>query len=456
MKKINFCALLLAAAFLCAAVPPRVRALENPDVPAQAVLLAEAGTGAVLYGKNEDERRAPDTMTKIMTLLLAAEAAESGAVSIDETVTASAGAWFDITPQSETRDLLPGEELRFFDLLCCAYIGGANEACNIIAERVADSVPAFVARMNERARALGCEDTSFTNTHGQADPKQYTTARDLCRIMRAAAECGVFLDVAGTYKYKTAETNMSAARELTNSNYLLGENSRYYYSYCTAGKVSATYESGYGCAAAAQRDGLSLIAVVLGAKAVILEDQSTQMQNLTGTRSLFEWGFEGFGWRTVISTSELIAKAPVTYGDGADYVNLRAERDVTLLLPAELAAGTVERAVTVYSVESGETLTAPVRAGETLGELTLFLDGQERARVALVANTSVDMLRIKYIETQVREALHSKWARWITASVAALFAVYAALVVRYNVLRRRRIKRIKEAKRKIADERRNQ
>lgn len=447
----------MSAAVVFTVTAPRAAALSVPDVPAASYVIAESGTNNILLAENADERRTPDDMTKIMTALLAAEAVETGAVSPDEVITARDTAWFDITAKSETAGIQSGERMTFRDYMFIAFIGGGNEACNIIAERVSGNCAAFIEKMNLKARELGCVDTNFLNTHGQRLTEQYTTAGDMYRIMRAAMGYSFFAEIAGTYKYKTADTEFSAPRDITNSNHMLNEASKYFYRNCKAGKVSATYEGGYACVAEAEQGGLSLVAVVLGAKAVILEsDKSTQLQNITGAKTLFTWGFDNFEFTQVLATGELIAKAPVTYGSGVDSVNLRPERNVMLLLPNDLDETAFRREVKVYSEDSGTELMAPIKSGDVLGEVTVYVNGERADTVKLVASTNVDLMRVKYIEGQIKTALSGKWAKIITAAVLVIFFAYAALVVRYNVIRRRRIKAIKEAKSKLARERRGE
>ncbi|MDR0839168.1 MAG: serine hydrolase [Oscillospiraceae bacterium] len=455
MKKSKILSILIICAMALAALAPAASADGEEDFLASSVLLAETTTGASLYEKNADMRRPPDTMVKIMTLLLAAEAVESGAVSRSERVTASESAFFDITEKSETRGITAGEAMPFFDLMVCAYVGGGNEACNIIAERVSGSVAAFVEMMNERADELGCADTNFTNPHGQQDKSQYTTARDLFFMAQEAARNPVFTEVAASAERAVAATNASDARSVVNSNYMLNPTrERYYYKYAIFGKVSATYESGYGCLEYSERDGLSTIAVLLGSSAITTDD-GTIMQNLTEAKRLLEWGGKNYAWTKVLSSSTLVERAEVEYGDGADFVNLHPDRDVTLLLPSKMAEGEIVREIRVYSADAGTPLTAPVRAGDELGEITLSRDGRVIARARLLADTTVGLLRAKYIKQQIFGMLKSRAAKWILISLVALFVLYGAIVVRYQILRARHMKKVKAAKRKIIDERRN-
>jgi D-alanyl-D-alanine carboxypeptidase (penicillin-binding protein 5/6) len=218
--------------------------------------------------------------------------------------------------------------------------------------------------------------------------------------------------------------------------------------------ASITFEGGHSFIGFAESDGLSLIVVVLGSDVIMFEDDSAEMRNLTESRRLFEWGFSQFSWRTILSTSDLVDRAPVSHGAGADFVNLRPESEVRLLLDNDIPDEEFIRTVTIYSVENDEELFAPIEAGEVLGELTLTRDGIVYGTIFLVANTNIDLHRFEFIRMQIREILTNEIVQIVFWGLIALLALYTALVIRYNILRQRRLRRIRIAKKKLAQERR--
>ena len=423
------------------------------DLVAVSALLIEADSGEILFEYNKTERHPADALAKIMTLMLAAAACSDYYADPREPVVMTESAWFNINSNSATLGILPGEEMTLLDLMYCAFMG-SNEACNLIAEHIAGSVDVFVENMNARAKALGCENTNFTNTHGQYNSNQYTTAMDQYIIFREALSNPLFVEISGVYRYSTESTNMSEPRSLVSTNSLLNTNGKYFYGPCTSGLASATFEGGYSCIAFAEADELSLISVVLGSDIIILEDESTQMRNLTESRRLFEWGFSAFGWRTILSSSELVAKAPVLNGAGADFVNLRPESSIELLLDKDVPLEQFKRTITIYSDEDGEPLTAPVAAGDILGEITLTRSGVLYGPIQLLANTNIELHRLVFIKMQITDVLSSSIARVIITALIVLIVIYIGLVVRYNLVRRKRLRRIKAAKKRLAEERR--
>ena len=445
----------LIAAVLLAPFSSSMAITPFTGLEATCAILAEPESGTVLFERNADRRHPADALARAMTLLLAVSECENDAIDISRTVEMTETAWFDINSRSTTQNIEPEEEITLQDLMYCAFIGNANEACNLIAEFFAGSVGAFVVMMNEQASALGCKNTRFTNTHGQYSETQYTTAMDQFLIYREAMSHPLFAEISGTYRYTTTGSETVEPRRLTNPNSLLNSTSKYYYRPCTSGLTSETYEGGYSFVAYAESDGLLLISVILGSDVIMFEDQSALMRNLSEASRLLEWGFSSFKWRTVLSQSDLVAKAPIIHGDGADSVNLRPESPIRLLLDNDTPNDEFVRSITIYSVKKGEPLYAPVDSGEVLGEITLTRNGESYGPILLVANTSIALHRFEFIKNQLKEALSSKVARIIIFALSILLVGYIALVVRYNIIRRRRLQRIAEKKRKLIEESRN-
>ena len=467
-KKLSILIIALTAVLIIPAMPARA-ATPFRDIVAVSAMLAEADSGTVLFGHNTDRRHPADGLARIMTLLLAVTDCTDDDADSEELVVMTDSAWLNINANSATIGISPGEEMPLIDLMYCAYMVSASEACNMIAEHLSGSVESFVKRMNERAIELGCKNTNFSNANGQYNVFQYTTATDQFLIFREALSNSLFAEITGTYRYTTGETNMSESRNLVSSNSLLNTGGKYYFSPCASGLASATFEGGYSFIAFAEADELSLISVVLGSDLIILEDESTQIRNMTETRRLFEWGFSHFGWRTILSPGIPVDKAPVLNGDGADTVNLSPESSIRLLLDNDVQDSDFKPVVTLYADEFGEILEAPVAAGEVLGEMILtrkvrsgevVLAGEVRDGiieydpVLLVANTSIELHRLVYIKRQVQELLSGKPAKITVWVLAGIVVLYIALVIRYNVIRHKRLHRIKEAKRKLAEERR--
>jgi D-alanyl-D-alanine carboxypeptidase (penicillin-binding protein 5/6) len=445
--------LLLVFVLQAASLSPVTASVAFRDLAARSAILIEKENGIVLFESNARSRHPADSLTKIMTLLLAVQAVENDEISDNELITMTETAWHDIDENSTTLEILPGEEMTFIDLIYSAYVGNANEACNMLALRIAGSIDAFVTMMNAKASELGAGSTRFVNPHGQHNNSQYTTAYDQFVIFSEALKSSLFAEISGTFRHITESHYEFESRTITSSNSLLNQSSRYYYRHCISGRDSSSYEGGYSLVSYAEEDGLSLIAVVLGSTVQMFDDESTDIRSFSETLRLFQWGYSNFAWRDILKTTDLLARVPVMHGSGADFVNARPEESLSLLLNNSVSSDAFARSITLHFDEEEDPLIAPVNAGDVLGEVLVTRDGVEYARVALVANTNISLSGVEYIRGQVADLLSTSAARNIVIVLGALLLLYILLVIRYNIVRANRLRRIKNAKNDIIRER---
>ncbi len=429
---IKLLAFALILALAAALLPSPALAVEEPEITSAAAIVIDLDADKVLYSKNETERRVPASMVKIMTLMLAIEEYERGTVALTDTVVVGSDVYFDIASDGSTLGLQAGEELTFEQLLYCAFLASANEGCNALAEFIAGDVSAFVERMNDRAIELGCTDTHFVNTHGMPAAGQYSTAKDLAVITRAALKLALFKRVAATATYTIPATNMSDERVLETSNGLISSGSMYYYEPATGVKTGYTDEAGFCLVATAARDGRQLLSVVLGGQSQIAEDGRTVTTNFTDTRALFSWAFSNFSYQELLPTVKPIAEIPVKLGLGTSSVVLWPEKNVEALLPNDADLKLVELKPIIY--DEGP-LTAPVLQGTILGELSVSFEGVDYGTVNLVAKNTVELDRTAYIGAEIRETLHNKYVRIGITVIVILLILYAAFIVYYNFRR---------------------
>ena len=182
MKKIRIFPLALLFCLVLSAAAPTALALEPPSLNGKAAILVDLDSGRVLYGHNENEERAIASLTKVMTVLLSLEALDSGRISLDDMVTAQDDCQEGMEEDSSTSGITPGTVISVKDLLYCAMLQSANEACNILGRYLAGSIAGFVDQMNQRAAELGCQHTHFANTSGRAR----LPAHPLCQHQRSA------------------------------------------------------------------------------------------------------------------------------------------------------------------------------------------------------------------------------------------------------------------------------
>ncbi len=357
-KKVALLLVLLAAAL---GLPGLTVHGEELEVSAPAAVLMEAGTGQVLFEKNSHEVRACASITKVMTLCLTFEAMEQGKLSLEDQLSASAHA---ASMGGSDIWLKEGEQMSVDDLIKATVIMSANDAAVVLAENVAGSEEAFVARMNEKAAALGMKETTFKNCNGLDEEGHVTSAYDVALMSRELIKHEKIKD----YTLTWMDSVRDGATQLVNTNKLIRS-----YKGITGLKTGTTSQAGSCITATAERGGLRLIAVVLGA--------GSTDDRFKDAAALLDYGFAG--WSVTVPEAPELAPVPVL-GGMEETVEVRAGAMPEILMKAS-EAGQVEE-----SIVWKEKLTAPVEEGDVVGRIIYSVGGKEAARVDLTAAGSVE------------------------------------------------------------------
>lgn len=453
MKKFRIFPLILAFCLVFSLAAPAAQALEDPQLVAKSVVLADVESGRILYSKNMNDKAAPASLTKIMTVLIAVEAVESGEISMDEIVTAQSDCRIGMDEESSTAGIVPGEQMSFQNLIYCAMLLSANEACNIIGTRLSGSISAFVDRMNERAVLLGCTGTHFANTNGLTDPDHYTTAYDFYLLAREAIKHPMFMEVCNTTYYEVPATEYCDLRKLNNSNALISDGSIYGADYLYPGtegiKTGYTRAAGYCLISTCRREDVHVLAVVMGSTGVLNSDRS-DYGNFVDSIALYDWAFDSFAYRTILDTAP-VTEAPVALARDGKSVSLRPAEEVRALLPVDVDDSEVAVKTVIYESK----LTAPIEAGAELGELEISVRGESFGRIKLVSVSGVELSKGEYLKSRIHDTVSRGWFKAIVIVLAVLIFGYAVLVARYRRLRRKHMKerRMAEQRRRMERER---
>lgn len=251
------------------------------DITSTAAVVVEESTSTILYAKNMDQPLYPSSAVKIMTCLVALENS-----SLDEQVTMTETGVAEVTDGSANISSQLGEVFTMEQCLYAIMVGSANDIALQVAEHVSGSVEAFVQKMNEKAKEVGCKDTVFTNPTGLPDENQHTTAHDLARITRAAMQNDTLRTISSSVSYTIPATNLSGGDRVLTSNFtMIKPGDPAYYQGCLGGKEGFTQASGSVLATAANRNGMTLICVVLNGASGQTDDEAI---------ALLDYGFSNF------------------------------------------------------------------------------------------------------------------------------------------------------------------
>ncbi len=348
-------AILMGIVCLMAAMSVSASA-EEITVSAGSAILYEPTTGMVLYEKNADERRAMASTTKLMTALIAAEWCEP---EREITVTAEA-----VRVEGSSLGLRAGDKLTMRDLLTGLLLVSGNDAANVVALTVCDSLPAFAQKMNARAKEIGMQDTSFVTPSGLDADEHFTTARDMAKLAAAVLENDLLAEICAKKNATVHIGDPKTPRTLTNHNRLLSS-----YEGTIGLKTGFTKKAGRCLVSAVERDGITLIAVTLRAP----DDWDDHM-------TMYDAGF------AQVELAELAVPdlpALAVGGGVTDMVSLSAGQPPAQILPVGRAADVD------VSIQLPRYLFAPITAGEPVGQLVYTLDGRELCRVDVTVAAAV-------------------------------------------------------------------
>lgn len=453
MKKIT--SALLALLLLVIMVPAASAVTFTPpfEPNAASVYMVNMDTGAVIYEKNAHERRAPASLTKIMTALLLLE----NVPDLAGTTLTAPGYIFDelYGQNASSADIWPYEQVNCESLLYAMMLPSGNEAASITADYLGGgSIATFCQMMNARAAQLGCTDTNFACAHGLYGMAQnhYSSAYDMYLIAKACwyndndAVRETFRKVAGTTEYwmplsnkhTTADAGAPEGKSyvIRNTNAMLRPTSTYYMSAVQGIKTGSTDEAGYNLISIATKNGETYLLVVMGTP--YEKDSEGYGLAFPDSYNLYNWAFDNFSVRPALDTGTDIAEVKVKYSSDTDTLMLRPASDLMTLLPNESDETTINQ-----TFDLPESVAAPIKQGDVVGKVTLSLAGEEIGTVDLVAAADVERNQLLYVLDKIGEffgSLYFKVLLILVAITAGVYLIYLFLVHR-NDKKRRKVNR---------------
>lgn len=361
MKKIVFVFLVIFSFSLTV-----VHAEEDIAPNAKSAILIEASTGKVLYEKNIDEKYAPASMTKMMSLLLIMENIDNRNLRMDEVIKASKNA---SSMGGSQIFLQENEEMTVEDLLKGITIGSANDATVALAERIGGTESAFVELMNKKAKELGLKNTNFKNPTGLDEANHYSSSRDMSIIARELVKHSKILEFSSIYEtYLRTDTDNKFW--LVNTNKLVR-----FYPGVDGLKTGYTEEAGYCLTATINKDNMRLIAVVMG-------EPTSSIRN-SEVSALLDYGYNLYQKDTYITTEEIIDTVPVEKGK-EEFANIVVLNDVGTINKKGHKMGEVTYELDLKKIK------APVKKGDIVGNLTIKEDGKVVNNVDVTVDKRID------------------------------------------------------------------
>ena len=348
--------ILLSAIFLTIPVLS-ASALSEEDISSPSAILMDANSGKILYEKNAHEQRPCASITKVMTLTLVMEAVDSGKIHMDDVVTASQHA---ASMGGSDIWLEEGEQMTVDDMIKATAVASANDAAVALAEFVSGSEEDFVAAMNAKARELGMDKTVFKNCNGLDEDGHITSAYDVALMSRELMKHKKIFDYTNIW----LDSLRGGETQIVNTNKLLKT-----YDGITGLKTGTTGAAGSCISATAERDGMSLIAVVLGA--------DSGKERFKDAATLLDHGFANYESRRLSLNDTL---EPIAIDGGMkDSVKILCEQSASLTVPKG------EGEAIEQNISLPESVTAPVKRGDRVGELSFSLNGEQIAKFDITA-----------------------------------------------------------------------
>ena len=340
------------------------------DISAPSAVLMEASTGTVIYEKDADTARPPASVTKVMTMLLIFDALDAGSIHLEDEVTTSE---YAASMGGSQVFLEPGEIQTVDTMLKCIAVASANDACVAMAEYICGSEEEFVRKMNERAKGLGMDNTNFVNCNGLDAEGHVTSARDIALMSRELiAKYPQIHDYSMIWMENITHNTSKGTSEfgLTNTNKLVRQ-----YEYATGLKTGSTGEAKFCVSATGEKNGIEMIAVVMGAE--------TSKERFADAVKLLNHGFGKCQLYTDESTPD-VQSADVE-GGVREYVSVERPGAFSYLDMTGANLTEVEK-----RTEMNENLSAPLKKGDVIGYIVYSIDGREIGRAELTAGEAVE------------------------------------------------------------------
>ena len=453
MKKriMAFCAAMaLTIGLLFSCLPTTVSASEGYPLSANVTLHAESALlvslagepeqDMVLYAKNPDQVYSPRELVRYMVLAYALHRVEEQGLNIDETTgtltkelheSYVSGTYVN---EAGMKDYSRGtyETWTLRDLLTVSFLHSASDAVVVLAVTIDGSVEAFVDGMNRLATEIGCTNSHFHQLNGKESISQYTTARDMYRILRYCQSFSLFEDLASPWKVEINPVS-GTKKSLYTDNKLMVPSSDYRYSPLVFSRIGNSNTDGNHCAAVARKGGYEYLVVVMSSPQA--DENGNGGVIYRDTTVLFKWAFNDFEYRIVLGKDEILRTLKVKQAWDVDRVNLIPEKEIATVVKKDIPNNVIRPQITLNE----SSITAPVKKGTVYGKVELYVNNDQKiGEVALIAAEDISQSKLLRTWDNITGAfmkITGAVLPWILIGVGAvvvLVGVYIVIAITHN------------------------
>lgn len=435
MKKI--CSLILALTLIFSLAVPSFAAFDSGAVTgtlgSKIYYMQSLDEDTVFFEKNSEKKTAAAAFVKIVAAVTAIEKWSN----LDEyvTVTDKSLSLVEYGYGIRTASYKAGEKVTKRELIDCLIVYSANDAASIIAYEVSGSLEAFIDEMKKTVEKMGCTSTVIKNIHGFDEDGQYTTAKDVAKIIKYAMNFPVFVEAFSATSVTLKATEQNSERTVNGSNKMMNSAiSDYYHSSVTGGKQTYTEKAGECIAVVSTQDGYSYITVVMDGELKDIDSDGVDENScMTDAKKMLAWVYKNIRYRVVVSANQTITSVPVSAAKGTDKIRLIPEKETSSLVPSNATTDSV--LVEIVEGSISEKIKAPIKAGDVLGQARVYYAGVVLATINLVAAEDVNLSFMGLVMTTVRNIMTS--TAFIVLLIIAIVCCLAYVLYTFNSYRKK-------------------
>ena len=402
--------------FLCVLSPITASAYEvtGLDITAKAGMLISLDTEEILYENNINQKVYPASITKIMTAVLMLESDKwdpQAKVKINKScLDVVLGTGLSVSLLEE------GEELTQLDLLYTVLLSSYGDCTYLAAEIFGGNYENFVKMMNDKAKELGLTGTHYSNPVGLHEEETYTTVKDTYILAKDALQFEYFKKVTSASRYKITTTK-GTTRTLSTTNFLIDKNTNYWYQYASGVKTGFTEAAGRCLVSTASYNGYNYMCILFGCT-----DSPSKRYDFYESKELYRWAFNNFSYKEVADSDEPVCEIPVELSMDTDFVPLYFKKPFVTILPN----GADQSTLVVKTNFKSETVDAPIKKGDVLGQAEIYYAEKKSGKVDLVAGNDVEKSELLAITRAFKNFFTSSYMKivYVVLIIAVLIFIF--------------------------------